>query len=92
MNLNYGASSGTGALAGKIQYRTTPGSGSWTDMAAEESDPYGATVGEPSSLTLSASIAGPSSAADWEFQLLTRRSSGTGTLVALDGAMTVGWS
>ncbi|MBV2148627.1 phage tail protein [Sphingobium sp. AS12] len=92
VNLNYGASSGTGALAGKIQYRTTPGSGSWTDMAAEESDPYGATVGEPSSLTLSASIAGPSSAADWEFQLLTRRSSGTGTLVALDGAMTVGWS
>ncbi|CCW20156.1 hypothetical protein EBBID32_45270 [Sphingobium indicum BiD32] len=92
MNLNYGASSGTGALAGKIQYRTTPGSGSWTDMAAEESDPYGATVGEPSTLTLSTSIAGPSSAADWEFQLLTRRSSGTGTLVALDGAMTVGWS
>lgn len=92
VTLNYAASSGTGALAGKIQYRTTPGSGSWTDMAAEESDPYGATVGEPSSLTLSASIAGPSSAADWEFQLLTRRSSGTGTLFALDGAMTVGWN
>lgn len=92
VTLNYGASSGTGALAGKIQYRTTPGSGSWTDMAAEESDPYGATVGEPSSLTLSASIAGPALAADWEFQLLTRRSSGTGTLVALDGAMTVGWN
>jgi hypothetical protein len=92
VNLNYQATSGSGRLAGKIQYRTTAGSGSWTDLAAEVADDYGATIGEPSSLTLSQTIAGPSAATTWEFQLLTRRITGTGTLATADGAMTVGWA
>lgn len=89
VNLNYQATSGSGRLAGKIQYRTTPGSGAWTDLAAEVADPYGATAGEPSNLTISQSIAGPPAAAGWEFQLLTRRIVGAGTLSAVDGTMTV---
>ena len=94
VNLSYEATSGAGRLAGKVQYRTSPGSGAWTDMAAETQDPYGASSGEPSSLTFTASIAGPASAAGWEFQLLTRRYSGTGTLAAISGqtSMVVGWS
>lgn len=93
VNLPYGASSGSGALAGKIQYRTTPGSGTWTDLAAETQDPYGASVGEPSTLSISASIAGPATGATWEFQLLTRRYIGTGTLtVGPEAVLTVGWN
>jgi len=94
VNLAYEATSGAGKLAGKVQYRATPGSGAWTDLAAETQDPYGASAGEPSSLTFSASIAGPASAASWEFQLLTRRYSGSGTLAGLSGqtTMTVGWT
>lgn len=91
VNLNYEATSGSGRLAGKVQYRTTPG-GAWTDLAAEAADPWGAGAGEPSNLTLSQTIAGPSSAATWEFQLLTRRIAGAGTLATQSGAMTVGWS
>ncbi|AOF96474.1 phage tail family protein [Sphingobium sp. RAC03] len=92
VNLPYNATSGSGKLAGKIQYRTTPGSGSWVDMAAETQDAYGATAGEPSVLSISESMAGPASATTWEFQLQTRRWNGTGTLaVGSDAAMTVGW-
>ncbi len=93
VNLPYSASVGSAKLAGKIQYRTTPGSGSWTDLAAEVQDDYGATVGEPSVLSIDQSIAGPASAATWEFQLLTRRYLGAGTLmVDADAAMTIGWN
>ncbi|MFQ3894613.1 phage tail protein [Sphingobium sp. R-7] len=93
VNLGYQASSGSGMLAGKVQYRATPGSGAWTDMAPETQDPYGATAGEPSVLSFSASISGPASAATWEYQLLTRRYSGAGTLAAISGEtiMSVGW-
>ncbi|ASY44977.1 hypothetical protein CJD35_11400 [Sphingobium xenophagum] len=94
VNLGYQASSGSGMLAGKLQYRATPGSGAWTDMAPETQDPYGATAGEPSVLSFSASVSGPTSAATWEYQLLTRRYSGAGTLAAISGetAMSVGWT
>ncbi|MFC3442795.1 hypothetical protein ACFOKF_16600 [Sphingobium rhizovicinum] len=94
VNLSYQATSGAGKLAGKVQYRTTPGSGSWADMAAETQDPYGATASESSALTFSASIAGPVSAESWEFQLLTRRWNGSGTLAPVSGAttMTVAWA
>lgn len=75
------ATTGTNSkLAGKIQYRTTPGSGGWTDIGAEEEDAFGASAGEPSVLSFQRSISGPSSAENWEFQYVNRRSSGSSTL------------
>ena len=83
--VNYWASAGAGKLAGKFQYRTTPGAGGWTDVAAEEQDPSGASVGEPSALSMWTTMAGPVGAENWEFQLLLRKYSGTGTLAVSAG-------
>lgn len=82
--LNYIATNGAAKLAGKIQYRTTPGSGSWIDMAPETQDEFGAAVGEPSTLTISQSVSSAPSTDTWEFQLLTRRYSGAGDLETVD--------
>lgn len=89
--VNYKATSGTAKLAGKFQYRTTPGSGSWTDVSTETRDPFGATTGEPGSLSITGAATGPVDAKNWEFQLLLRKYSGTGTLAIASGSsFTVG--
>lgn len=75
---NYTVGSNSATLAGKVQYRTTPGSGAWTDIGSEQS---GSTAfpTEPGSLTLGRTLAGPASAANWEFQYINRKT-GSGTL------------
>jgi hypothetical protein len=66
-------STSTGRMAGKFQYRTTPGSGGWVDVAAEHVDPYVAAPGEPSYMEYTDSLAGPGSPTSWEFQYVNRR-------------------
>ena len=83
----YTVSSGSVKLAGKVQYRTTPGSGAWTDVAPEVQDDFTAIPGEPSQLSLYQSIDAPTGAAEtWEFQLLLRRAGGgSGTYAVTAG-------
>lgn len=71
-----------GTLAGKFQYRTTPGAGSFIDFAAEFVDPNGAFPGENAVLAFNQNMAGPVDGANWEFQFLNRRSAGVDVAAA----------
>lgn len=83
--VSYSVPSGSSKQAAKWQYRTTPGSGGWTDVAAETVDPGQSIGGNPSIFNVNATISGPSSGANWEFQLATRRYSGTSTSATASG-------
>lgn len=82
----YEATSGSASLSGKFQYRETPGTGSWFDVAAETDDPFGASPGESSALSIYELLTGPVGAVNWEFQLLLRKGVGGGTLAILSGS------
>jgi hypothetical protein len=90
VNHPYSASGSAGTLAGKVQYRTTPGSGAWSDIGSEVVS-LGASPSEPDVLSISETLAGPATPANWEFQYINRRSSGSGTLATngTDDVMTV---
>lgn len=89
--VSYSVSSGSATLYGKWQYRTTPGSGGWTDIASETAGDT-ALVGEPGMLTVSSTLSGPGTAANWEFQFVNRKiGSGTAT-VSGDASAQVSWS
>lgn len=90
--INYSTTGSLTKLAGKIQYRTTPGSGSWVDLTSEVQDPFGAQINEPSALSVSGSVAGPNPAANWEFQFVNRRYSGSSTLNVDAGDFSTEWS
>jgi hypothetical protein len=89
----YSVASGAGAsLDGKIQYRTTPGSGGWTDFDGGADSGSTATIGEPGSLNASDTVAGPGTAANWEFQVVALKV-GTSTLSnSGTGRFTVSWA
>ena len=74
----YVASTSSCSLAGKFQYRTTPGAGAWSDVGAEFIDDAISTPTEPSVLQGAQSLAGPASPENWEFQVLSRKRTGTG--------------
>jgi hypothetical protein len=84
-------STGTGRMAGKFQYRTTPGSGGWTDVAAEYVDPFVAAPGEPSIYANVAYLAGPVSPDSWEFRYVNRRAQFTQIAHGSWGEFTVEW-
>jgi len=84
--VSYSVPSLNSVQAAKWQYRATPGSGGWTDVAAETVDPVGATAGNPSTFNVTATIAGPAAGANWEFQLVTRRASGSSSSAAASGS------
>lgn len=78
--VNYYVNSGSATLYGKWQYRTTPGSGSWTDIGTETAgDP--AFLNEPAGLFVTSTLGGPASPTNWEFQFVNRK---TGSGTALD--------
>jgi len=85
VNYYTGSGSGSATLYGKWQYRITPGSGGWTDIGTEVA---GDTVIylEPGSLIVNDTLSGPTSAANWEFQFLNRR---TGSASATDNGNSV---
>src|SRR3546814_6662858 len=90
--INYSTTGTLTKLAGKWQYRTTVGSGSWVALTSEVQDASGAQINEPSALSVSGSIAGPASAANWEFQFVNRRYSGSSTLTVTGGDFSTEWS
>ncbi len=75
---NYTVASSTATMLGKLQYRTTVGSGAWIDIGSEASGTT-AFPGEPGSLTFTRTLSGPASAATWEFQYINRKTA-SGTL------------
>lgn len=85
-------STNIGRMAGKFQYRTTPGSGGWTDVAAEYVDIFVAAPGEPSIYTNVAWLAGPGSPTSWEFQYVNRLAQFTSIAHGSWGEFTVEWS
>lgn len=72
-------------MAGKFQYRTTPGSGAWTDVGSEFDAEQNAVAGEPSYVDAFASLSGPGSPNNWEFRFCTRRSAGAAGRVLPSG-------
>jgi hypothetical protein len=76
VNHNYVGDSSASRLAGKVQYRTTPGSGAWVDVGSETVAAGSAGPGEPDSLSFVQSLSGPASPENWEFRYLNRRFSG----------------
>ena len=80
----YVGDSSASQLAGKVQYRTTPGSGPWVDVGAEATAIGSAGPGEPDSLFFTRTISGPTTPANWEFRYLNRIASG-GTSSASGG-------
>lgn len=87
----YNVTSLSATLYGKWQYRTTPGSGGWTDIGIEEQGDT-VSVGEPGAIAVSRSISGPGSPANWEFQFVNRKvGSGTAS-VSGDASAQVSWS
>jgi hypothetical protein len=76
VNHSYVGDSSASRLAGKVQYRTTPGSGAWVDVAAETVAAGSAGPGEPDSLSFSEGLSGPPTPENWEFRYLNRRFSG----------------
>ena len=84
-------STGTGRMAAKFQYRTTPGSGGWTDIDAEYVDPYFAIgTGEPSVYANVEYLAGPGSPTSWEFRYVNRLAQYT-NITHSWGEFTVEW-
>ncbi len=77
---------GTGTLSGKVQCRTTPGSGPWVDVGSETTGDPSLSSTEPGLIEISETLAGPvGTTANWEFRYLNRRSAGTGTLIQQAG-------
>ncbi len=89
--VSYSVSSSSATLYGKWQYRTTPGSGGWTDVASETTGDT-AIVGEPGALTVSSTLSGPGTAANWEFQFVNRKVGGGTASVSGDASAQVSWS
>lgn len=87
---NYEVASSSATLIGKWQYRTTPGSGSWVDVGTETTGDT-AIPGEPAGLIVFETLSGPTSAANWEFQFLNRKT-GSGTATLIYGRASVSWS
>ena len=89
-SLDYDVASGFYTAAGKWQYRTTPGSGTYIDVAGAETvgSTADATVGGGGSLFVGDTMTGPTTPTNWEFKFLHRRYSGgtspfgTGTMQA----------
>lgn len=75
-HVEFGSSASGVRIAGKFQYRTTPGSGAWTDIGGEVDADFNALPGEPSMLDIYQSLSGPGTPNNWEFRLALRRSAG----------------
>lgn len=90
-NLSYQPASGSTQVAGKVRYRTTPGSGSWIDVASETNGTLAIFGDDPGALAIYETLAGPTSAANWEFDLQLRRSGGTVLPSTLSGKFTTRW-
>jgi hypothetical protein len=93
VNHSYVGDSSASRLAGKVQYRTTPGSGAWIDVASETVAAGSNGPGEPDTLSFAEGLSGPPSPENWEFRYLNRRFSGgtasndgTGQLFAVEFA------
>jgi hypothetical protein len=87
----YEVSSSDFRLSGKFQYRTTPGSGSWTDFGTEATGLF-ASPGEPGSLDFSRTMSGPGTATNWEFRYLSRKSGGTASSTSAQSGEFAVWN
>jgi hypothetical protein len=93
VNHTYVGDSSASRLAGKVQYRTTPGSGPWVDVGSETVAAGSNGPGEPDTLSFAEGLSGPPTPENWEFRYLNRRFSGgtasndgTGQLFAVEFA------
>ena len=91
VDMGYTVASISATVNGKVQYRTTPGTGGWTDIGTEASG-YMAIPGEPGQLAFQRTLAGPSVAANWEFQFVNRKvGAGTAVLDTSNDVFQVSW-
>jgi hypothetical protein len=91
-SLTYEApSTGSVQIAGKVRYRTTPGSGGWTDLAAETTGTLSNYLDDPGTINIVQTIGGPVSAQNWEFDLVLRKIAALDPII-LGGTFAVNWS